>query len=169
MDAIRQITNDTRIGEGLAGMKQRPLPLVAEDASVDEVVRAMLEAPHSRLLYVVDSDGKLVGSISLGGLVRHVFPELHEPTIHARSLLDVLTNETAQHIMQSKPMRATKDETVADVLSRLVRADVKEFLVVDSDGRATADLTIVDLLAYFMESGKEPKHSSGDGPHPGRK
>jgi hypothetical protein len=50
----------------VAFLKERRLPLIDQKANVEEIVTAMTHFEHSRLLYVVDNNEKLTGTISGG-------------------------------------------------------------------------------------------------------
>lgn len=138
-----------RIGEVIAGLKGRELPLVRQESSIEEVIDAMVRHQHTRLLYVVDEDGKLLGTIALGPLVRHVFRRSHEPQIHPRFLMSMITTETAKDIMQKNPIFAGEDEDVEVVLKRMIGKNVREIAVVDKGKRVVADVTMIDLLKFL--------------------
>ncbi len=137
------------MGEVIAGLKGRDLPLVSQESSIEEVIDAMVRYQHTRLLYVVDGGGKLLGTIALGPLVRHVFRRSHEPQIHPRSLMIMITTETAKDIMQKKPIFAREDEDVEVVLKRMIGKNVKEIAVLDEENRVVADVTMIDLLKFL--------------------
>jgi len=150
MESMHHKDNHTLIADLVKDLPKRDLPIVYHNAPLKDVVRAMVETVHSRLLYVVDDEGKLLGSISLGSLMRHVFVEFHEPRVHSRSMIDSLVNETAEHLMRPRPLCAAQDDAVRDVLGRLVADNVKEFPVVDDQQRVVADLTAVDLIKALL-------------------
>ncbi|MBW2331006.1 MAG: CBS domain-containing protein, partial [Deltaproteobacteria bacterium] len=85
-------------------LKQRKIPVVHERATVSEIVDAFVVSHHSRILYVVDDEGRLRGVISLGNLVRHVFLLYHGPSIDTGSLISMVVSETAEHFMQREPL-----------------------------------------------------------------
>ena len=155
MRNVEEIINRKKISDLSAFLKGRSLPIIHEKATIEEVVGAMVRFERSRLLYVVDDEGKLVGTISLGLLARHIFSPGHEPQIHARFLLSIITAEFAKDIMQKNLVVAAKEEEVGAVLQRMIRANVKEIPVVDSEKRVIADLTIVDLLRFIVSSVQE--------------
>ena len=113
MESMHHKDNHTLIADLVKDLPKRDLPIVYHNAPLKDVVRAMVETVHSRLLYVVDDEGKLLGSISLGSLMRHVFVEFHEPRVHSRSMIDSLVNETAEHLMRPRPHCAAQDDAVA--------------------------------------------------------
>ena len=105
---VEKIISSSRVSELVLLLKERRLPLIPEKATIKEVVDAMIRFEHSRLVYVVDDEGRLTGTISLGLLVRHVFSHSHEPQIHPRLLIDMITAETARDIMKKTPWLPTK-------------------------------------------------------------
>jgi CBS domain-containing protein len=155
MRSIEEVLGNTRVTDLVAPLKERRLPLIHEKANIEEVVEAMIRFEHSRLLYVVDDEGKLTGTISLGLLVRHVFSPSHEPQIHPRFLISMITAETAKDIMKKNPVVTTEEEEVGIVLKRMIRTNVKEIPVLDSEKRVIADLTIVDLLRFIVVNSRE--------------
>jgi CBS domain-containing protein len=131
-------------------MEARPLPVISEQASTEEVINAFAGSIHTRLLYVLDGEGKLAGVISLGRLVRHVFNSYHEPKIHSRHLLNTIFSDTAQHLMQKETISALIEEDVEEVLQRMINTNAKEVAVLDQENRLVADLTMVDMLKYYQ-------------------
>jgi len=156
MTILDQTSSKIRICEIIAGLEPRDPPVVPESASIDDVILAIIKSRHSRMINVVNEQQQLVGTISLGALTRHVFAHDHEPTIHARSLIGLLSRETAGAIMRKRPIYATVDEQIGVVTRRMLDAKVKEIPVVDADKRVIADVTIVDLLQHLLvfEKGK---------------
>ncbi|MCK4391049.1 MAG: CBS domain-containing protein [Desulfobacterales bacterium] len=138
-----------KIADLLEELKQRKPPVVSRQATVSEIVDAFVQSHHSHILYVVDSEGKLRGVISLGNLVRHVFFLYHDPSIDARSLVSMAISETAGDFMQREPMFTVVSEDVEDVLQRMINNNVKEIPILDDEKRIVADLTIVDLLKHY--------------------
>ena len=150
MRRIEKIKGSARVTEVVALLKERKLPLIQEKAKIEEVIDTMIRFQHSRLLYVVDDDKKLTGTISLGLLARHVFSASHEPQIHPRFLINMITAETAKDIMQKNLVVTTEEEKVEVVLRRMIRTNAKEIPVLDKEKRVVADLTIVDLLKFLL-------------------
>jgi CBS domain-containing protein len=150
--AIEKIIKSSKVSELVPLLKERRLPLIHEKATIKEVVDAMTSFEYSRLIYVVDDEGRLTGTISLGLLARHVFSPSHEPQIHPRHLIDMITVETAKDIMQKNTLVATEEEAVGSVLKRMIGANVKEIPVLDREKRVVADITIVDLLRSLFNA-----------------
>jgi len=144
-----------KIEEVAAKLEDRELPVIHENAGVKEIVEAMIRFGHSRILYVVDDGGRLLGTISLGALVRHVFSRSHEPRIHARRLMTAITSENARHMMQKNPVFAGKEEEIKVVLERMIESNVKEIAIIDDEGKIVGDITMLDVLEFLLAQ-KEP-------------
>ena len=137
------------IKEIMQYIKDRGLPCVTEHSDISEVIRVAVRFPHTRLVYVIDEQKKLLGAITIGSLIRHLYPYHFEDKIHPRDILRNIIVEKASHLMSSGNVNASPDETVDVVLKRMARTGAKEVAVVDSKGRILADITAVDLLKYY--------------------
>ena len=138
-----------KIHEVLARMEPRPVPCVHGTSKIEEVIKVIAQFPHTRLVYVVDDERKLVGSITVGSILRHIFPHHYEAKIHAHGMLRRITAETAEHIMDKKDVHTAPNERVVDVLTRMAETGLKEMAVLDETGRIVADITVADLLKHF--------------------
>ena len=132
-------------------VKERDVPTVSEECSLEGVVDAMHSFQHSRLVYVVNEKKELTGTISLGMLVRHLLSHQFEPGIHPRRLLGMVTHETARDIMLKNPVTARSDEDVELVIKRMIDANVKEIAILTSERKVITDLTMLDLLKSLPE------------------
>ena len=128
---------------------ERPLPVVDENASIDEIIAAFAASSHSRLLYVLNNKGLLSGVISFGRMVRHVFFHYNGRDCDTRGLVHMAFSENACDFMEREPLSAALGDQVEDVLARMLRHNVKEVPVLDEVGRVVADLTMADLLTRF--------------------
>ena len=126
--------------------QDRQVPMIKQDTPIGDLSEAMKWHRHSRQLYVVDDDNRLLGIINLECLVKHFFIHHHGADINPRHLLGVITTETAEDLMLQNPMSVGMDDNVEDVLGRMVAANVEEVPVVDDSEKVIADLTMVDLL-----------------------
>ena len=152
MRNVKEEVGRMTVTELLAILKKRKLPLIHEDADIKEVVNAMIHHECNRLLYVVDSNEKLTGVISLRILSRHVFSSSHEPQIHPRFLISMITAKKAKDIMQKNTIVATEEEKVKQVLKRMIRTGVEDIPVLNKEKRIIADLTLADLLRFVVSA-----------------
>ena len=148
----KQVYNRKTVRELMRELGQRPVAVASEGDEVSRLVEILREVADSRILYVLNSSGLLVGTISLGSLVRHLCGQKHSPQIHTRRLMHLLTNETAADLMQHHPVVAHLDEELGDVLKRMLAANIKEMAVLDEAGAMLGDLRIIDLLQYLCPS-----------------
>jgi len=144
----------TKIRDLVKASKERALPVIHENAPLQEIIDAMIRSGHSRLLYVVDEEEKLLGTISLGMLLKQVFTRSHDPQIHPRRLMDAITFETAEHMMQKHPVFAREDEDLHVIIRRMIRSNVKEMAVLDHEGKVVGDMTILDVLKLLSQNAK---------------
>jgi CBS domain-containing protein len=137
-----------KIREILEHIGDRDFPYVSENSDINEVIRVAARFPHTGLVYVIDKQKKLLGVITVGSLMRHLYPYHYEDKIHPRDILRNISVENASHLMSSGNVSASPDETVEVILKRMASTGAKEIAVVDSDGRILADITAIDLLKY---------------------
>ena len=137
-----------KIREILEHIGDRDFPYVSENSDINEVIRVAARFPHTGLVYVIDKQKTLLGVITVGSLMRHLYPYHYEDKIHPRDILRNISVENASHLMSSGNVSASPDETVEVILKRMASTGAKEIAVVDSDGRILADITAIDLLKY---------------------
>ena len=135
-----------KIREVLDCIGPREIPIIDLNSHIDDVIRIMADFIHSRLVYVVDEEKRLKGTISVGSLLRHIYPHHYEGKIHSHGILERITAETACHIMDKHSISATPDETVDNVLKRMAHSGVKEIPVLDKEGCIIGDITAIDLM-----------------------
>jgi CBS domain-containing protein len=147
----------TEISQLLNDARKRPIPMVREEANIDDIIALLVHSTHSRVLYVVDQQRKLKGTISLGMIVKHVFSHRQEPRIHGRVMMDMITSETAHHMMRRHPVFAMEKDRVESVLRRMIRANLEEIAVLNAGRQVIGDVTMVDLLAFLRDSGQRTR------------
>lgn len=137
---IQQVIN--RIGK-------REIPWVEQQTHISEIIQLLTAFPYARLVYVVDDRKRLLGTISVGSLLRHIFPYHYKARIHPGGILRSITAQRAEQIMGRENVSALPDETVDEVLKRMARTGVKEMAVIDAEGIIIGDITAVDLLHFY--------------------
>ena len=151
MKRVEKVTENTKVAGLVALLEKRTVPIIHENATIKEVVDVMISFEPRRIIYVLDDEKKLAGLISLGILARHVFSPSHEPQIHPRFLINMITAETAKDIMKRKTVIATENEQVGIVLKRMIRTNAHEMPIVDDEKRVVADITLIDLLRFLIK------------------
>ncbi len=138
-----------KISEVLDCVGPREIPIVDWNSNIDDVIQIMTDFIHSRLVYVVDEEKRLKGTISVDTLLRHIYPHHYEGKIHPHGILRRITAETARHIMEKRIITTTQDETVDNVLRRMASSGVKEISVLDKEGCIIGDITAIDLMRFY--------------------
>jgi CBS domain-containing protein len=139
-------TTPVRVRDIVARHKDRQLPLVHGDTPIDDLAQAIKWYRHTRQLYVVDENDRLLGNITLGRLVMYVFASSHGSGMKPRHIMGLITCKTAGDLMTAGTLSAGMDEDVEEVLELMVASHMDEIPVTDGEGRVVADLTLIDLL-----------------------
>ena len=129
----------------------RTIPAIRHDCTTGEIVELMVGHPHSRLAYVVDEEMRLLGTVTIGSLLRHIYPHHYEMQVHGQGMLRTLTAETARSLMDCENIFAKPEESVDEVLERMAQTGVKEMAVVNDQMKVIGDLTAIDLLRYYYK------------------
>ena len=137
-----------KIKEIMQHIRDRKIPCVNEQCDIRDVIKVAVQFPHSRLVYVVDHDNRLLGAVTLGSLLRYLYPYHYEDKIHSRDILRRLTVKKAADLMSHGNIKASPEESVDTILKRMAKTGVKELAVVDEEGHILADITVIDLLAH---------------------
>lgn len=140
-----------KIDEVLSSLGPRTIPAIGIDCTTKEIVKLMSDHPHSRLAYVVDDNMRLQGTITIGSLLRHIYPHHYEMPLHGHGILRTLTAETAQSLMDCENVFATLEQSVEEVIEKMAHTGIKEMAVLDEQMRVIGDLTAIDLLRYCYE------------------
>ncbi len=74
-----------KIREVLDCIGPREIPIIDLNSHIDDVIRIMADFIHSRLVYVVDEEKRLKGTISVGSLLRHIYPHHYEGKILSKA------------------------------------------------------------------------------------
>jgi len=123
---------------------------VREDATLQEVLDAMLRHREQRSVFVVDETGVLKGVISLGALARHFMHEGIAPAggfAPSTDILHYLTAENAGDIMNADVAFCTPDEPLEAAAQKMLGHQVYKMLpVLDEGRRIVAVLSLVALL-----------------------
>ena len=139
-----------KIKEVMQHIKDRKLPCVSETSDLSDVVKVVTCFPHTRLVYVIDDQKKLLGVITIDSLMHHLYPYYYEAKIHPRGILRNITAEKAVHVMSSENITASPDETIDVVLKRMASRGTNEISILDSNGCLLTEITAVDLLKYYQ-------------------
>lgn len=144
------------VGDVLAFIGHRPLPVVRESASIEEIVNCFTQSTYSRVIYVVDENGALAGAVTQEELVKHLFIHYHDEYLDKRSLLSQAVSETAADLMHNERLHCTANDELAALLTDMISFHQDEVPVVDSTNRIINDITMMDIIRYCASSGIVP-------------
>jgi CBS domain-containing protein len=122
--------------------------LVYEDAILKDAVEAMTVNHVSRKVYVIDSEGKLLGMISLETLLKQVGYRVGVRETGVMSFLKFVTGifkENVTEFMQT-PVTITNDHKVLDALQKMVEYHLNDLPVIDEDGKIVGELNSLEIL-----------------------
>jgi CBS domain-containing protein len=126
-----------------------PVHTVLEAASVDDAV-GLLTTKAVTALPVLDPDGRLVGMVSEGDLLRHRVPA--DPTAHIMRLPDTDPADRPAmvvQVMSPDPITTRPDADVAEVAETMLAHDVRSMPVVQ-DGRVVGIVSRRDILRAMV-------------------
>lgn len=138
-----------KIHDIMPQLKNREIPAVPHHGDIQQVIATMVRFPHTRLVYVVDDENRLCGTITVGSLLRHLFPYHYNGNVHGRGILRDITAAKADHIMDKATIYASPADSVDEVLKKMAQSGVKEIAIVDEQRRILCDITAIDLLKYY--------------------
>lgn len=140
---------DIRVSDVLESAAKAVAPAtVGADASLREAVEAIIKDSETRKVYVLDADGKLVGTITLEVLLRHGGYRLGVRSTGMTSFLRMLreiTDDNVKEVM-AKPVKVSKDELLVNVTKLMVENHLNDLPIVDDQGRLVAELNGLDIL-----------------------
>ncbi len=120
-----------------------------EDETLDDVVEKLAQCRYSRIAYVVDAENRLKGIISLGMLMKVLFRKYRARAISAiatSSILRVYTSEKAGELASRSVHYTYPEESLDEVLRKMLTHNLKEIPVIDKNKRIIGELWIIDLL-----------------------
>jgi CBS domain-containing protein/nucleotide-binding universal stress UspA family protein len=134
-------------------LMRREVQVVAADATVRDAATLLLER-GIKSLPVVEADGRLVGIVTLGDLLRRAGVSLRPSMVGGipeggmRDYLEGLASRdrTCREIMSAQLVTVGPEAPAAEAVALLIRHHVKRLPVVDLEGRLVGIVSRVDLL-----------------------
>ena len=126
--------------------------MVKENTPVEKLGELVRRHPGVRSIYVTDEEGKVLGEVSLGALIKNLTAERRcKSRISPRELLSCLVSNRAGDIMDRALVYAKADEEVEDVLDRCLRYNIKEMPILDDKGHIIKNVGVLDLLGVLAD------------------
>jgi CBS domain-containing protein len=101
---------------------------------------------------VVDNKGKLMGSLSAsdvkGSLDGNIFTDFYLPiTMYLDKCHPQFQRENAEH-----PVTCMWDDTIEDVLAKLIKRKVHRLFIVDEEGRPVDTISLCDVITVLQKT-----------------
>ncbi len=143
-----------------AMVTKRAMATVVPDANLKKVVEAMVKGLRRRVVYVVDSEMRLQGYITLKNLKDIVFShflssKLEDALVLSEENMELFASEKAVQVMESDVPFCHEDDDLHKVLEWMMEADLLNVAVLDEQDHLTADLDVLDLLEQWLLLGCE--------------
>ena len=132
--------------------KHSPPATVRSDSRLRDAVDAILSS-ETRKVYVLDLDGKLVGTITLETLLRHAGYRLGVRKAGVTSFLRMLAEMSEDQVtgFMNSPVRILGDELLVNATRLMVEAHLNDLPVVDSSNTLIGELNGLDILRMSRE------------------
>ena len=138
---------DVKVKDVYETMVGKPA-LVYEDALLKDAVEAMTVNQISRKVYVIDSEGKLLGMISIETMLKQVGYKVGVREPGVISFLKFVTGifkENVTEFMQT-PITITNEHKVLEALQKMVEYHLNDLPVIDEDGKIIGELNSLEIL-----------------------
>lgn len=134
---------------------------VPEDATLRDAIDAIVARGVTRKAYVVDSEGRLKGTISMETLMRHVGYRLGARAPGVVSFLRFVRDMESDAVrnFMAKPVAVTKGTNIVEIVRRVVEDHLNDFPIVDDQGKLLGELNTLHLLKAVRGLFKRPEGS----------
>jgi CBS domain-containing protein len=143
---VKQKKLSATVAEFVELLHERKLARVYPDADIKKILSTFTDTEHTRLIYVVSKEQKLLGVISTGNLARNLLIRLQKNEIDNLRLMHAITAKTAADFIDKPLLTACLSETIEPILQRMISANIKEIPILDNQGHLVGDLTLLDIL-----------------------
>ncbi len=140
---------DIRVSDVMAEVGKAVKPAtVSTEASLKNAVEAIVENSETRKVYVVDSEGKLKGTITLETLLRHAGYLLGVRSTGVTSLLRMLAEISDDKVTEvmGKSVKVLYNEMLVNVTKLMVENHLNDLPVVDNNNVLVGELNGLDIL-----------------------
>jgi CBS domain-containing protein len=138
---------DTIVGDVYDQIVKRP-STVKPSAKIRDAIEEMLQNPISRKVYVVDDDGKLMGTVTTETILRllgyRVGVREGGAISFYRFLRDALKEDVLSVMQKSTAVK--KETRLTDVLQLMIENHLNDLPVVDDQGRLIGEVISLELF-----------------------
>lgn len=129
--------------------------VLKQEATISELLHTMIDDYRTRHVYVVDDEGKLIGSVRMNMVVQYLFPmETVMETVWP-NFEDMFINfsaRTVKEIMKKNPFYVYESDTLSDMAKILMKEKINELPVVDKDMKLIGQVNVYEAIKSYLES-----------------
>ncbi len=127
------------------------------DSSIDELLARIVEDPRTRHVYVVDQKNRLVGSVRLNSVLKHLFPMVTAAPPGKGGMLSLLSSISAEKVkdlMNARPSFVREDATAAEAVQMMADEQVNELPVVNDRDEVMGEINFLEIIAAYLKQAK---------------
>lgn len=143
----------------------RPV-VVPATATIPELVARMVEDPGTHEVYVNDTDGRFLGVVTAQRLAHVLFSHRLPTRGSPIDLLDLLSSETADHMLVREAISIHEDEPLTRAIDLMFRAGLIEIPVLDDDRTIVGNINLLDILEAWQDGRLVDHHRPRDPDEP---
>lgn len=147
-----KVFGDLLVGDVFERIVKEPA-VVHNDSSIREAIDKMIQNPMSRKVYVVDSDGKYMGTVTTETILRllgyRVGVRDSSSLSFIRFLRDALKEDVERIMVRSKTV--TKDTKLSKAINIMFNEHLNDLPVVDAQGKLIGELISLELFIEGRE------------------
>ncbi len=133
-----------------------PPSTVSPDDSVEEMLRVMIRDTHTRHVYVVDAENRLVGVVRMNRVVEYLFPHVllrglaEEEMVWGTHFLESIGAKVVGDIMNDTPCYVLGTDPLSKVGEILTEEKINELPVVDEDRRLIGQVNVYQIINNYL-------------------
>ena len=122
-----------------------PYVLFYMDDPIELVKRRLEEIEFLRNIYVLDSQDRLAGYLSLGRIIRYFTSMRRKTGLHYHTLLEFVSAKIVMDLMEEDIVFAWEESLAEEILDIMIARGIKEVPVVDKNRQVIGNIGILDL------------------------
>ncbi|MBC7108176.1 MAG: CBS domain-containing protein [Methanomassiliicoccales archaeon] len=147
MDHVSKRFTETIVGDVYDLIVKRP-STVKSSAKIRDAIEEMLQNPVSRKVYVVDDDGKLIGTVTTETILRLLGYRVGVRESGAISFYRFLRDALKEDVMSvmQKSTAVKKETKLTEVLQLMIENHLNDLPVIDDQGRLIGEVISLELF-----------------------
>ncbi len=138
--------------------------LIKKNAKLDEIIAKIIEDPRTRHVYVIDNNGKLLGSIRLNNIIECMFPQTSfntsvETKLTTKGLFQFKLSILAMDIMNTQPIYVFEETTIPDLVKIMIRENINELPVVNKDLIVIGEVNFLEIMTHYLKTQKKENNN----------